>query len=218
MNVRTIAVVVVACSVLTSAQQQEDPRQTLPQLARRFAPQPVYQSRIADLVLESLDTVLPRADVIVHGKVDRATTYLSADQRDLYTDYLIRPLRIIRQPITPPITRPGQTSTAPPIVVTRWGGQMTIEGVQVTQEDANVNPFRVGDEVVLLLAYNKAEAKYRLSSARLVDGLDRQRERWGASRLAGSSSSGLQLWTLRGAVAGLFRSGCLVRSSTCSRS
>jgi hypothetical protein len=169
MRVRIIAAVWVAFSVLASA-QQEDLRPTLPELARRFGPKPVYQSRIADFVVESLESVLPRADVIVHGTVDRVTTYLSPDQRDLYTDYLVRPLRMI--PPRPPavLARPGQTPVPPaPIVVTRWGGQTTINGVQVTQEDAEVSAFRVGDEVVLLLAYSKEEGKYRLPS--LVSGV-----------------------------------------------
>ncbi|HSC09033.1 MAG TPA: hypothetical protein VLD59_19570 [Steroidobacteraceae bacterium] len=46
-----------------------------------------------------------------------------------------------------------------PIVVTRWGGRMTIEGVQVTQEDADVSAFQIGQQVVLLLAYNKEETE-----------------------------------------------------------
>ncbi|MBA3888262.1 MAG: hypothetical protein H0X67_21435 [Acidobacteria bacterium] len=82
---RIIAAIVVACSVVSSAQQDEL-RPTLPELVRRFAPEPVYQSRTRDLILEPLEGVLPRADVIVHGTVERLTTYLSADQRDLYTD------------------------------------------------------------------------------------------------------------------------------------
>jgi hypothetical protein len=164
MKMRIMAACVVACSVVASA-QQEDLRPTLPELARRFAPKPVYQSRTHDLVLESLESVLPRADVIVHGSVETMTTYLSADNRDLYTDYRIRPLRLIREP--PPIpaaTKPGPTAMPVPIVVTRWGGRMTIEGVQVTQEDADVSAFQIGQQVVLLLAFNKEEQKYRLTS------------------------------------------------------
>ncbi|HSC09034.1 MAG TPA: hypothetical protein VLD59_19575 [Steroidobacteraceae bacterium] len=74
MKMRIMAACVVACSVVASA-QQEDLRPTLPELARRFAPKPVYQSRTHDLVLESLESVLPRADVIVHGSVESMTTY-----------------------------------------------------------------------------------------------------------------------------------------------
>ena len=152
-----------ACSAITSA-QQEDVRQTLPELVRRFAPQPVYQSRTHDFVLEALEQVLPRAELVVHGIVERVTTYLSADQKDLYTDYSIRPLRVIRQPATPALTRPGSAPAPRPIVVTRWGGQTTIEGVQVIQEDADVRAFEAGEEVVLLLACNNTDGKYILPS------------------------------------------------------
>ena len=164
MKMRIMAACVLACSVVASA-QQEDLRPTLPELARRYGPTPVYQRRTRDLVLESLDSVLPRADVIVYGTVENMTTYLSADKRDLYTDYLIRPLRLIREPPpTPAPTKPGPTATPVPLVVKRWGGRMAIEGVQVTQEDTVLSAFQIGQHVVLLLEFNKEDGKYRLAS------------------------------------------------------
>jgi hypothetical protein len=144
--------------------QQDDLRATLPELAHRLGPAPVYQSRTYDLILESLDSALPKADLVVHGTVERLNTYLSDDQKDLYTDYVIRPIRIMRQPTTPPQTRPGPRPAFGRIVVKRWGGQLMIDGVQVTQEDADVPSFYVGQEVVLLLAVDTADGKYRLPS------------------------------------------------------
>jgi hypothetical protein len=144
---------------------QEDPRQTLPELARRVAPNPVYQSRTRDFILEPVDNILPRTDLIVYGTVERATSYLSSDKRDLYTDYVVRLLRVIPQSVRSARTTPGQTTAAPrSVVVTRWGGQLDINGVQVTQEDANLQAFRPGEELVLLLTRDQTEGKYHLAS------------------------------------------------------
>lgn len=173
MTTRLIAILVFACSGILPA-QQTDPRPTLPELVRRFGPTPVHQSRTRDLAIQSLESALPEAELVVYGTVERATTYLSADQKDLFTDYLIMPLRIVRQPPRPPDTRPGRRQPAVvPIILTRWGGQMTIDGVQVTQEDRDLRSFGDGERVWLLLAHDGVGQKYRLVSlcgALSVDG------------------------------------------------
>ena len=155
----TAALVIVGCAYATAPQ---DPRATLPELVRRFAPQPVYQSRALELVLQPIDQVLPSAQLIVHGKVETASTYLSDDQRDLFTDYVIRPLRVIR-PVAPSTSlKPGAPDGLRELVVKQWGGTMVIDGVQVTQVDSHLKMFEPGEEVVLLLAYRNADKKYVL--------------------------------------------------------
>lgn len=161
---RFIAAIIIAGCVYSAA-HQDDPRATLPELVRRFAPQPVYQSRQLELVLQSIESVLPGAQLVVHGTVEKATTYLSPDQRDLFTDYAIRPIRIISPAKRLSSPKPGAPDALPKeMIVKQWGGKMIIDGVQVTQEDAHLTAFRAGEEVVLLLAYNKGDQKYSLTN------------------------------------------------------
>src|SRR5687767_4926467 len=81
---------------------------TLPELAKRSAPEPVVQIRFAELITESLDYLLPRAPLIIQGVVSSATTHLSSDEKDLNTAYSIRPVRVIRQRSPPPHAKVGQ--------------------------------------------------------------------------------------------------------------
>lgn len=167
MSLRIVPAILSACVITLSAQQE-----TLLDVARRSAPNPVFQSRSSELVITSVDRAISEAGRIIHGIVERRTTYLSADKRSLYTDYIVRPLRVMK-PVqsTPPTSRPGATQL-PPIIVTRWGGELVLEGVSVTQEDHDTPQFQVGEELVLLLTArgtNKFGLSSPLSSAFIVE-------------------------------------------------
>jgi hypothetical protein len=149
-----------ACSTIAFG-QQDDHRQTLPEIARKFAPEPVHQLEIRETVFLSLEGVLPITELVVHSTVARVTTYLSADEKDLYTDYLIAPIRVILQRGAPALT---SDIARTPIVVNRWGGETTIDDVRVIQEDYELRPFRVGEKLVLLLRKDEVDGKYRLVS------------------------------------------------------
>jgi hypothetical protein len=106
MAFRVIPAVLFVCSITVSAQQE-----TLLDIARRSAPNPVYQSRSTELVMVSVDTAISGAGRIVHGIVERSTTYLSTDKKNLYTDYVVRPLRVMKPVQSTPVTsRPGLTA------------------------------------------------------------------------------------------------------------
>jgi hypothetical protein len=158
MAFRVIPAVLFVCSITVSAQQE-----TLLDIARRSAPNPVYQSRSTELVMVSVDTAISGAGRIVHGVVERSTTYLSTDKKNLYTDYVVRPLRVMKPVQSTPVTsRPG-LSQVPRITVTRWGGEMVLEGVKVTQEDHDTRHFQVGEELILLLSPRGTD-KFALSA------------------------------------------------------
>lgn len=163
MRLRSGILFAIACTSIVYAQNR-DGRLTLPELAKRSAPQPVFQSRTREIVLQRLESVLPKADMVVHGRVERITSYLSDDKKDIYTDYLIVPLRVMRQRINAGAQHPGVQSP-PPILVKRWGGELIIDGVRVTQEDHDVRAFQRGEQLLLLLAYNAKDGKYVLPSA-----------------------------------------------------
>lgn len=156
---RLFAFVVVFALTATAGAQEPDLRPTLPELAIRVAPDPVILGRIREMVTPSLRKMAQGADLIVHGSVGPGKTYLSADLRDLYTDYLVTPRRGLAR-------RTPQASSAPaataPIIVKRWGGQIVLNGVSVTQDDYDLRQFQSGDELLLLLMYDRTDGKYQL--------------------------------------------------------
>lgn len=132
---------------------------TLPEIARQESPHPVYQTRQRELLPKGLDELLPRADLVLRGRVASERAYLSKDQMDLYTDYSIIPTQVFFQRDQLAARVPGNL---PLITLTRWGGQTTIDGVQVTLVDKDLEPFRIGDDLLLVLVYREGEGKYRL--------------------------------------------------------
>jgi len=156
---RLFAFLVVFTLTATAGAQEPDLRPTLPELAVRVAPNPVLLGRNFEMIPPSLGKMVQAADLIVLGTVGTGKTYLSADQRDLYTDYLVTPRRVLAQRI------PAQSSpraAAAPIIVKRWGGQIVLNGVSVTQEEHDLRTFQSGDDLLLLLMYDKTDGKYRL--------------------------------------------------------
>jgi hypothetical protein len=154
----------VACTLGGISAQSDGHRLTLPDVARLHAPEPVVQVRTREIVFETLESVLPKADLVIHGRVGRAKSYLSDDQRDIYTDYVITPIRVMRQRIATPAPKPGVQPPAE-FVIRRWGGHLTIGGVPVTQEDSDVRQFKVGEELLLLLRFDVPSGKYILPSS-----------------------------------------------------
>lgn len=61
------------------------------------------------------------------------------------------PLRIIPHERSDMSQERRETSV---IVVTKWGGQTVIDGVQVTVEDLDLRSFNLGEELLLCLSYN----------------------------------------------------------------
>ena len=132
---------------------------TIPELVRRQAPEPLYQSRTRELMPPALDDVIPKADLVIRGTIESSTTYLSQDQRSLYTEYIVYPRRVISQTKVQSSERPGAAS---PITVKRWGGRTTVDGVQVIAEDADLRQFAIGEELLLVLVRSGDEGKYEL--------------------------------------------------------
>jgi hypothetical protein len=154
--IKNLLVVICALSAIATAQADQ---LTLPQMARRSAPRPVYIERGRELVPVALEEIVATADLIVHGTVAPVSAYLSDDEKELYTDYAVTPLRVILQ-------RGAVTSQAPelprPIIVKHWGGHTVIEGVDVSLVDTDLPPFANGAEVVLVLK-SHMDGKYRIS-------------------------------------------------------
>lgn len=157
----TLRILVVGCAAILGVGSVSGQTSTLtiPELVRRQAPEPLYQSRTRELLPPPLKEIASKADLIVRGRVESSTTYLSGDQRSLYTDYIIFPRRVMSQTKVQSSPQPGVVSA---ITVKRWGGRTVIDGVQVTAEDADLRFFEAGEEVYLFLVHSDDEGKYEL--------------------------------------------------------
>lgn len=136
--------------------QQNGP--TLRELALRGAPAPLLKTVQRELVPYPLEEIIPRADLVIHGRVNAAQSYLSGDERSIYTDYVMTPIRLLYEPPS----KSGQRREPATVTVKRWGGQVALEGVSVTLEDLDLAQFQVGDELFLVLALDKSDGKYQL--------------------------------------------------------
>jgi hypothetical protein len=159
MIARYLFVIIAGSTLVVSA--QEDHRSTLPAIVQRQGAEPVLQTRRTELVPERLEQIIPKADLIVHGTVIGVTSYLSSDQKDVLTDYVIAPIRVLYRRSTPGQT-PGEATS---VTVTRWGGQTTVNGVQVVDEDLDLRQFHLGEELLLVLASDRSNRKFTLVSS-----------------------------------------------------
>ena len=126
--------------------------QTLRDAARLSAPGPVAMLTMCDCPEVTLEQLTSTADLIVQGTVRPLQTYLSPDEKELLTDYLVVPTRILLQRAAQTSGRPGPAAA---ITLTRRGGTTLIEGVQVSFVDQQVAPLIAGAEYILFLRLDK---------------------------------------------------------------
>jgi hypothetical protein len=113
--------------------------------------------------MPSLENVVQGADLIVESIVNGSVSYLTADERDIYTDYDLTIVQELfqRQMIT--TTRPG---VAVPIIVKSYGGRVVIDGLTI-EVDGISNDTRValkpGEHAYLFAKLDAKDSKWRLT-------------------------------------------------------
>jgi hypothetical protein len=122
-------------------------RLTIPELVELHRPEPVHLSRVREVMPPDLDELARRATLVVRGHVQRIRTYLSEDQRTIYTDYQVESVRLIssRSPLL------GADPGRMPIVFTVWGGETMVNGVRVVMDDLNMIPLEDGADTIVFL-------------------------------------------------------------------
>jgi hypothetical protein len=123
-------------------------KESLVDLARRLAPKPIVIERQRELIPSPFEPMVSSADLIVHATVRPIRTYLSEDQVELFTDYVVTPLRIMYERSLRPSKTPGAVA---PIALTVWGGRTMLEGVEVELRDKDAPRLDDNSEVVLYL-------------------------------------------------------------------
>jgi hypothetical protein len=147
MTIRLLVVSLVSIGCVASAQAPT----TIPEAVARFGPEPIYRARTAELVRYPFEHLVRTVDLIVCGSVTVSSTYMSPDQLEIFTDYSVTPTSIVANRQTVPGTP----------LIKKWGGVLTVEGVEVRFEDSNVPALPTGTSLVLLLKSN-ADGTFRL--------------------------------------------------------
>jgi hypothetical protein len=152
MSARTfvILVVVAGAALRADAQSLDVKKQTLVDLAREHGSITRSSSGCGWVNgPPTLESLLKKADVVVHGTVVSAVGKLSDDQHEVWTDYAVQPITIVYDG-TADLRVVG--SSDPPVFTT-LGGTVFVEGLRIAHTvDSNGSSVRLdlGDEVVLL--------------------------------------------------------------------
>lgn len=99
----------------------------------------------------TMESVLADTDVVVTGTVGEPRSYLSEDQRDVYTDYPVADAVFRYQSKLSPVATPG---IPPAVIVTQLGGTIMINGVSFTQKETALPPLQPGISALFLLRRN----------------------------------------------------------------
>jgi hypothetical protein len=130
---------------------------TIPELVQRVGPNPVHQIRRVELVPDTMEELVLKSTVVLIGQVRRQNTYLSDNQRELYTDYVIAPTGTAATAAKTPTT-----ITKGEVVVRQWGGEMTIANVPVIFETTEFRAFHNGDTLLLFLQPDEQPNKFKI--------------------------------------------------------
>jgi hypothetical protein len=102
----------------------------------------------------SIDAVLSRVDTVVRGTVGDSRSYLSPDQRDVWTDYQIINAIVLYQKRLSPTKTPGMIPT---VSVTLRGGALTVNGRAFVARESGLPELPKGAECLFLLTHDNGK-------------------------------------------------------------
>jgi hypothetical protein len=128
---------------------------TIPERVAESKGKPVVILIARDLEPVALADLAAGADLIVHGRLIRQRSYLTDAKTDVYTDYEVKPERVIVDRAGPSTLKsPGPTA---PIIVTIYGGELVVDGTQVRFEDKSLAKSNLNSDLLMFLKRLKGE-------------------------------------------------------------
>jgi hypothetical protein len=125
--------------------------QSIPERVASSQGKPVRIDVFSDVSPVQIEELAKGADLIIEGKLVRRHSYLSGDEKHIYTDYEVVQATVISQQRTSDLSpRP----TAPPKtgpIVQLYGGELSVGGSDVTVNDNSRERFANGAEMLLFL-------------------------------------------------------------------
>lgn len=145
MFTRLVTVLVVGVLFTSAGANAQSERLTIPQaLARGWTG---WTTVAGSGQVPTISDVVTDADLIVRGIVGTPISYLSDDERDVYTDYPLSSTIIIHQSGLSTSRQPG----VPVVTVTQLGGIVTIGKLKFTQEELGLPSLEMDSEGLFFL-------------------------------------------------------------------
>lgn len=136
--------------------------QTIREIARTRPTNPIVRGRMSDIEPATLQQLARGADLVLDATVVRLQSYLTPDEDNVLTDYQVVPTRVLLGRVTTARTTPGTVS---PLIVTTYGGDITIDGFTVSVVDHALKRLESGRRYLLFLDRFGAEGHYQLHKA-----------------------------------------------------
>jgi hypothetical protein len=116
---------------------------------------------------KTLEDLTRDADVVVRARLRRPHAYLAGENESrLLTDYAIEETMVLAGALETYVTRTPGAAT-PPLLLTVWGGDLTIDGIRIHGPDSNFVTPQDGALHLLFLRVSRAKqpGKYEVSNA-----------------------------------------------------
>jgi len=146
---------VVALLILTavSASTQTTPEEHLRQLVKAYAREHPGDPYLmlgppGDYPSKTIAELTQEAELVVLGRLSRVQTYVGSGSA-IFSDYAIQNRRVLAGQSDTVIARSQLASV--PLILTRYGGEMTIDGVQVRAERGDGSDIKEGQEYLMFL-------------------------------------------------------------------
>ena len=131
-----------------------DAQQTIPELARTRPTNPIVRGRLSDVEPATLHELTSGAELVVDATLIKQKSYLTPDERHIFTDYELNPSRVFVGRLF--------AARATPLILTVYGGSLTIDGFTVFVVDHGVKRPQVGRRYLLFLKLFGTEGHYQL--------------------------------------------------------
>jgi hypothetical protein len=122
--------------------------QTIPQLARSKPANPVVRGRLLEVFPTTLDQLMAGADWVVDARITKLKSYLTPNEEHILTDYEVVPYRVF---VATGADLPRAPQRPKPVILTMYGGDMTIDGITVSEIDYGLKRLKDKGRYLLFL-------------------------------------------------------------------
>ncbi len=163
-RVKRISVIAIATCIpiltgaTASAQRALNLRKQVEQF-RRGELDGVSSVSIRDYNPKTIEQLTAEADLVVVCTLTRGKSYLSPNEEDVFTDYMISEYRILAGTL---MATSGPLGSVTPPVLTMFGGEVMLDGVPALTRNFNFGPFADGRYLLFLGGGGKEPWRYRL--------------------------------------------------------
>ena len=133
---------------------QEVLREMVKAHAQKFPGEPLSMGRVVDPPAKTVAELTREAEVVFLARLFKVNTYVWKNAETILTDYAIREEHLLAARSDTAIIR--ATDISKPLILTVYGGELTVDGVKVRATTLNAETVVDGGEYVLFLKLSRA--------------------------------------------------------------